>query len=269
MPLLRTEIRDRVAVVTLDDPGRRNAISLALAGELPEACQALRDSPDPCPVIVTGEPPAFSAGADLADLANATPESLRRIYEGFLAVARYPLPTVAAVNGPAVGAGLNLALACDVRVASPRARFESRFLDLCLHPGGGHTWMLRRILGPQGAAAAVLLGEPLDGPEAVRRGLAWSCVEEADLLDEARRLATRAARAPLELLRRLKATLRAMGAVRDHEEAVELELEAQLWSLEQPEFRQRLADLQRRIAGKRPRDGSRPGSDPGRRREEP
>lgn len=269
MPLLRTEIRDGVAVVTLNDPGRRNAISLALAGELTAAFHALRDSPDPCPVIVTGEPPAFSAGADLADLAHATPESLRRIYEGFLAVARYPLPTIAAVNGPAVGAGLNLALACDVRVASQRARFESRFLDLCLHPGGGHTWMLRRILGPQGAAAVVLLGEALDGPAAVRHGLAWTCVEEAELLDEARRLVARAARAPRELQRRLKANLRAMGAVRDHEEAVELELATQLWSLEQPEFRQRLTELQRRIAGKRPPDPARPGSIPGPRGEDP
>ena len=257
MPLLETEIRDRIAVVTLDDPGRRNAISLAMADELTAAFRGLEESPDPCPVIVTGAPPAFSAGADLSDLESATPESLRRIYEGFLAVARYPLPTIAAVNGPAVGAGLNLALACDVRVASRSACFDSRFLDLCLHPGGGHIWMLREILGPQGAAAVVLLGEALDGASAARRGLAWSCVEDGELMDEARRIAARAAGASRQLQRRLKATLRAMAAVASHEEAVERELEAQLWSLRQPAFRERLADLQRRIAGKHPAGGPR------------
>jgi enoyl-CoA hydratase len=199
-------------------------------------------------VVVTGEPPAFSAGADLNDLEHATPESLRRIYDGFLAVARFPLPTVAAVNGPAVGAGLNLALACDVRVAARRARFESRFLDLALHPGGGHTWMLRRLLGPQGVAAVVLCGEPLDGEEAARRGLAWRCVEDGALLDEAVRLAERATAAPPEMVRRLKATLREMEGIHDHTRAVDRELEAQVWSTGQPAFRERLEALKRRIA---------------------
>src|SRR5207253_5114344 len=69
---------------------------------------------------------------------------LRSVYEGFLRVARSSLPTVAAVNGAAVGAGMNLALACDVRLAGRSARFDTRFLKLGLHPGGGHTWMLRR-----------------------------------------------------------------------------------------------------------------------------
>ncbi len=72
---------------------------------------------------------------------------LRAIYDGFLAVAHSPLPTLAAVNGAAVGAGVNLALACDVRIAGAGARFDCRFLDLGIHPGGGHTWMLRRIVG--------------------------------------------------------------------------------------------------------------------------
>jgi enoyl-CoA hydratase len=267
MPLLRTEVRDGIAYVTLDDPERRNAISLAMADGLTDTFGELERSRRPCPVIVTGAPPAFSAGADLSDLENATPESLRRIYQGFLAVARYPLPTIAAVNGPAVGAGLNLALACDVRVAGHSARFESRFLELALHPGGGHTWMLREILGPQGAAAVVLLGERLDGVAAARCGLAWCCVEDENLLEEARRIATRAAAAPVELNRRFKATLRAMGGVTSHESAVERELEEQLWSLGEPAFRKRLADLKSRIgvrgakdqpgtsAPRKPRDG--------------
>jgi enoyl-CoA hydratase len=251
MPLVRTEVRERVAVVTLDDAQRRNAVSLAMADELASALRSLRTSSEPCPVIITGAPPAFSAGADLSDLEGATADDLRRIYAGFLAVADYPLLTIAAVNGPAVGAGLNLALACDLRLAARSARFDSRFLDLCLHPGGGHTWMLRRILGPQGAAAMVLAGEALDGEEAARRGLAWACVEDATLLDEARRLAGRSAVAPTELARRLKATLRAMETVQDHAGAVDRELGEQSWSLGQPAFGERLAALRRRIAGKR------------------
>jgi enoyl-CoA hydratase len=188
----------------------------------------------------------------LDDLEQATRESLTRIYEGFLVVARFPLPTVAAVNGPAVGAGLNLALACDLRIAARSARFESRFTDLALHPGGGHTWMLRQLLGPQGAAALVLCGEALDGEAAVAHGLAWSVVDDGELMDEALRLASRATRAPREMVGRLKATLRAMASVTEHEDAVERELEAQLWSVGQPAFKERLLALKHRIAGHKP-----------------
>ena len=157
------EVRDGVAVLRLDDPRRRNALSLAMAEAIREALDTLERSPEVGALVLTGRPPAFSAGADLEDLERADRERLRRIYDGFLAVAGFPLPTIAAVNGAAVGAGLNLALACDIRIAARSARFESRFVDLALHPGGGHTWMLRHLLGPQGAAAIVLCGEPLDG----------------------------------------------------------------------------------------------------------
>ena len=237
-----------MAIVTLDDPERRNAISLAMAEELVETFAGLESDGGVGAVVVTGTPPAFSAGADLADLQDADRERLRRIYAGFLAVARCPFPTVAAVNGAAVGAGLNLALACDVRIAARSARFDSRFLDLGLHPGGGHTWMLERLLGPQGAAAVVLLGEPLDGEEAARRGLAWRVVADDEVVREAVRLASRPAGAPSGMVRRLKETLRGMAAVSDHPTAVERELEPQLWSTGQPEFRERLAALQARIA---------------------
>jgi enoyl-CoA hydratase len=252
MSLVRTETRDGVAVVTLDDPRRRNAISLAMAKELTTTFRSLESSPEVGAVVLTGNPPAFSAGADLDDLGQATRDSLRRIYEGFLAVARFSLPTIAAVNGPAVGAGLNLALACDVRVAARSARFESRFLDLALHPGGGHNWMLRQLLGPQGAAAVVLCGEFLDGETAARRGLAWTCVDDRELMGEALRLAARSTVAPADMVRKLKATWRAMAAVTDHDEAVERELEPQLWSMGQTAFRERLEALKRRITKKNP-----------------
>ncbi len=251
MGLLKTDVRGGLALVTLHDPARRNALSLAMADELAATLDSLSASPEVGALVITGTPPAFSAGADLADLERADRAHLRQIYEGFLAVARFPLLTVAAVNGPAVGAGLNLALACDVRVASRSARFESRFLDLALHPGGGHTWTLRDLVGPQGVSALVLCGEGLDGEEAARRGLAWSCVDDDVVLDEAARLAAQAAAAPREMVRRLKATIRSMAGVTDHAEAVDRELEEQLWSVGRPEFRDRLEALKRRIAERR------------------
>jgi enoyl-CoA hydratase len=152
------------------------------------------------------------------------------------------------VNGSAVGAGMNLALACDVRIAGRRARFEPRFLDLALHPGGGHTWMLRNLLGPQGAAAMIMFGEALDGEAAAKAGLAWRCVDDDALLEEAIRLASRAASVPPQLLRRLKEVMSGAAAVSSHSEAVEQEVEPQAWSIRQPAFTERLAALRRRIS---------------------
>ena len=108
--------------------------------------------------------------------------------------------------------------------------------------------MLRQLLGPQGASAVILAGEPLDGREAARRGLAWKAVEDGKLLDEAIRMAANTTVAPREMVRRLKTTIRDMAAVTDHLEAVERELEPQLWSVDQPVFKERLAALKRRIS---------------------
>ncbi len=103
-------------------------------------------------LVVTGRGSAFCAGADLPHLGASQREGLLAIYEGFLRVARSPLPTIAAVNGAAVGAGMNLALAADVRIAGPHAVFDARFQKLGIHPGGGATWMLQRAVGPQAAS---------------------------------------------------------------------------------------------------------------------
>jgi len=244
---VRLEVEGGVATLTLDDPTRRNALSVAMVGEIVAAFDALEGDAGVGAVVVTGTPPAFCAGADLSHLGQApSGEGLGSVYEGFLRVARSALPTVAAVNGAAVGAGVNLALACDLRLAGRSARFDTRFLQLGLHPGGGHTWMLTRIVGPQTAAATVLFGEVLDGQGAERCGLAWRCVDDDELLDEARALAGRAASAPRALARRVKQTLAAVAGVQSSEEAVALELEAQLWSMSQPDFAERLAALRAR-----------------------
>ena len=145
------DVTDRIATVTLDAPARRNSLSLEMVDELVAAFDELDARDDVGAAIITGAPPAFCAGATLAHLMGDQGGSdrragLRAIYEGFLRVAASPLPTVAAVNGAAVGAGMNLALVCDLRLAATTAVFDTRFLQLGLHPGGGHTWMLQRSI---------------------------------------------------------------------------------------------------------------------------
>jgi len=254
MALVRLEVEDGIATVTLDDPGRRNVLSLPMVDELVGIFDSIDDDPAVGAVIVTGAPPAFCAGAELGRLASSAgpqaTDSLRAVYEGFLRIGRSPLPTIAAVNGAAVGAGVNLALVCDVRLAGRRARFDTRFLDLGLHPGGGHTWMLRRVAGPQALAAMVLFGEVLDGAEAERVGLVWRCLPDDELLATARAMAARAASAPRELVARTKATIADVASVADHADAVERELAPQVWSLAQPAFRERMAALRARIASR-------------------
>ena len=245
---VRTE--ERVAVVTLNDPERRNALNTELVGEIVDAFDRLEADDGVGAVVVTGAPPAFCAGADLGNLGEAKREGLRSIYEGFLRVGRSTLPTVAAVNGAAVGAGMNLALVCDVRLAARRAKFDTRFIDLGLHPGGGHTWMLRNVVGPQAAAAMVLFGQILDGEAAEKARLVWRCVDDDALLDESVALAARAASGPKELVTEVKRSLTAMAGISVHDDAVERELDPQLWSVEQPWFRERLAAIKSRITSK-------------------
>jgi enoyl-CoA hydratase len=224
-------------------------MALDLSTDLVAAVRAAERDDDVGAVVVTGEPPAFCAGADLSQLGSSKEDGLRAIYEGFLAVAECALPTVAAVNGAAVGAGLNLALACDVRLAGPNARFDPRFLALGLHPGGGYTWMAQRILGPQGAAAMTLFGQVLGAEEAQRAGLVWRAVD--DPVAEAVTLAARAADAPRELAIATKRSMRVTGNQASQRDAVEVEIGAQLASLESPAFAERLAALQARVSGKR------------------
>lgn len=244
---IEIERRDRVAILTLNDPERRNALNLDMCAEMVEAMDQLETDPDVGALVVTGAPPAFCAGADLSQLGASQRDGLKEIYSGFLRVAASELPTIAAVNGAAVGAGMNLALACDVRLAGERARFDTRFLDLGIHPGGGHTWMMRRVLGPQATFATVVFGQVLDAAEAERVGLVWKAVPGDELLGAAVEMAARAASAPPELTRMVKATIDDMAGISDHLDAVERELDPQVWSINQPAFAERLAALQARI----------------------
>lgn len=245
------EQRDRVVVVTVHDPDRRNALTLELSAQLADAVARAESDEGVHALVVTGTPPAFCAGADLSALDAANEEGLRAIYQGFLAVAKCTLPTVAAVGGAAVGAGLNLALAADVRLAGPRARFDTRFLRLGIHPGGGMTWMLQRTVGTQRAAAMTLFGEILDAPAACEAGLALRLVEGAheDLVDAAVALASGAADAPRGLVLATKRSMRTTAALGVHADAVNVELTPQLKSISTPEFAARLAAMRAAITG--------------------
>jgi len=248
--LVLTDVREGVGWLTLNNPSERNTLTAPMVEGIIGAMDAFEADEGVGAVVVTGAGSAFCAGANLGNLQSANAESLGAIYEGFLRVARSPLPTLAAVNGAAVGAGMNLALGCDVRLASKRAKFDTRFLQIGLHPGGGHTWMQVRTVGQQGAMAAVIFGQVLDGAEAERVGLAYRCVAEDELLDTAQQFARGAASAPRELAIVTKRTIRDMADIETHPEAVARELEPQLWSAQQPWFAERLAALQARITSK-------------------
>jgi len=249
--LVLAEVSDGVGILVLNNPGERNTLTAPMVERIVAVMDRFESDSSVGAVVVTGTAPAFCAGANLGNLQQSSAESLGRIYEGFLRIARSPLPTLAAVNGPAVGAGMNLALGCDVRIAARRARFDTRFLQIGIHPGGGHTWMLRRLAGPQTAMATVVFGEVIDGQEAERLGIVHKCVDDDRLLEVAHEMAARAAAAPRELVIETKKTIRAMADVDTHDEAVARELDPQLWSTRQPWFAERIAALQSKISGKK------------------
>lgn len=247
-PLVLVTCRNRVAVITLNAPSRRNVLSADLVAELIQAYDSAEAADIRC-VVLTGAGPAFCAGADLNTLEAAADGEfgpVRAVYDGFLRVLASPLPTIGAINGPAVGAGFNLALACDVRLASPTARFDTRFAALRLHPGGGHTWLLTRAVGAQQAILACLFGEVWDAGAALERGLVAAVHPAADLVPAAVGLGSRLAGQSPGFVRRLVATLRMASGGGSYQEVLEAETAQQQWSLGQPEFLQGLDQLRSR-----------------------
>jgi enoyl-CoA hydratase len=234
--LVELNLSGHIAVVQLNDPARRNALTSDMVAELIATFDAIQAAKGVRAVVLCAQGPAFCAGADRALLADATaPDEARAvlasIYEGFLRVARCEVPTIAAVDGPAVGAGMNLALACDLRLGGPGALFDPRFVQLGLHPGGGHTWLLQRLVSTQSAAAAVLFGQALDAKAAWRAGLIFEIVATEQLEDRARELAARAAEGDRDLLMRVKATMAETRLLGSLDEAVTREFDDQIWSI--------------------------------------
>lgn len=230
---------DGVAVLTLNRPDRRNAFVPEMARQFVEACEQIETDSSIGAVVVRGEGKAFCAGADRAVLSGAGTDpvhpdnyrALGSVYEAFMRFGRLAAPTIAAVRGSAVGAGLNLMLAADLRIAAEDARLIAGFLRIGIHPGGGHFRLLRRAVGAEAAAAMALFGEEVTGAQAVSWGLAWEAVPDEQVEDRAMELAHRASEDP-ELTRAATRMFRRMTSEPvDWDIAMEAERSAQMWSL--------------------------------------
>lgn len=208
------EVVDQVATVTLNDPRRRNAMTPELGDALAAAVARLRDEPGVRAVVLTGAGEAFSGGGDLKMLERLRAARFMEarafmldFYARYLSVTGIAVPTVAAVRGAAIGAGLCVALACDLCVVDEDAKLALNFAQLGLYPGMGATYLLPRRVGAQRAAELLLTGRRFDGREAARIGVALEAVAAAEVLPRAQALAAQIARnAPLAV-RALKASL--------------------------------------------------------------
>ncbi|MET8984185.1 enoyl-CoA hydratase-related protein [Nonomuraea wenchangensis] len=191
---------DGVVLITLNVPERRNAMTDAMTDRWRETMTALATDPDARCVVVTGAGTAFSAGGDLSWLgergAEAVPELRERMlafYRTWLLVNQLEIPTIAAVNGPAVGAGLCVALACDLVYAADDAKLLVPFTSLGLHPGMAATYLLPRRAGVGLAREMLLTGRTLTGREAADKGLVNQSFPNNDLIPEVRALAQKIA----------------------------------------------------------------------------
>jgi enoyl-CoA hydratase len=170
-----------VALITLDAPARRNALNPAMAAELLAACDEVDRDPSVGAVVVRAEGASFCSGADRALLraaaedpaSSASVAALDAVYSAFTRVGALAAPVIAAVGGHAVGAGVNLVLAADLRVLADTAQIITGFADIGVHPGGGHFALLGRVVGRDAVAALTLFGARLDADRAVEVGLAW------------------------------------------------------------------------------------------------
>lgn len=217
---LLQDVRDGVATWTMNRPGERNALGDDdQFEEFVAACRAANADASTRVVILTGAGPAFCAGGNVRDMAERTgmfgggPEGVRANYRS--GIQRIPLaldalevPIIAAVNGPAIGAGCDLACMCDIRIASTRATFGEVFVKLGLIPGDGGAWLLQRAVGFAKAAEMTFCGDPIDAAEALACGLVSKVVPPERLLEEAHTLAARMAANPTGAVRMAKRLMR-------------------------------------------------------------
>jgi enoyl-CoA hydratase len=209
------DIRDGVGVITLEAPERRNALTVSMADELVTACNELDSDRNVGAIVLRGAGGYFCAGADRAVLTAAyadpaggtTFSNLSAIYRSFARVTELGVPSIAAVRGGAVGAGVNLLLSASLRVVGRDAKIVSGFSSLGLHPGGGHLALLNRVAGYEATVALGVLGQPLSGTRAYELGMAWEAPEDAHVEGRAEQLARNAAGDP-GLSRMVMASLR-------------------------------------------------------------
>ena len=231
-----------VATLVLNDPERRNAMSEAMGDAFAARTCELAVDPTLRALILTGAGAAFSAGGDLGmiqaradqgaaggrEARRANRDAMRSFYRLFLSVRDLPCPTIAALNGSAIGAGLCVALACDLRIASARARLGLNFTALGLHPGMGATWTLPRLVGPARAAELLYSARLVSGEEAAAIGLVNRAVAPEEVLPAARALAAEIAAAAPGANRGVKRALaRSAGATLEDQLSFEAQEQAE------------------------------------------
>jgi enoyl-CoA hydratase/carnithine racemase len=224
---------DGVALLVLDNPDQRNAMSDAMTEAWSAAVRDLAGDPTVRAVVVTGEGSAFCSGGDTSWIAgdpDATVDDLRRrmlpFYRAWLAIRSLEVPTIAAVNGAAIGAGLCLALACDIRYAATSARLGAPFVKLGMHPGMAATWSLPEVVGPAAARDLLLTGRVVGADEALRLGLVSRVIDDAAFLDEVLAVAADGA-APAPIASRLTKLALADGGHATYDASLQWEALAQ------------------------------------------
>lgn len=206
------DLEDGVATITLNRPDARNAYSVAMLAAIQQVFDDAQHDPDVRVVVLTGAGSAFSAGGDLRmmraheGMFQGEPAELRQRYlDGIHTVpktiANFRKPIIAAINGPAIGAGLDLACMCDIRIASARAKMGSTFVQLGLVPGDGGAYFLAKIVGFPRALELILTGRVIDGIEAERIGLVHEIAEPTFVLPRAYEVAREIAALPNEAVK--------------------------------------------------------------------
>jgi 2-(1,2-epoxy-1,2-dihydrophenyl)acetyl-CoA isomerase len=243
--------------LTLNRPSRRNALTPALARELALTIDAVEEAPQAESVVLGGAGGHFCAGLDLHWLrslgSDATVADLQHGLSDFqavvLAIVRCPVPVIAMIEGTVAGFGLDLALACDFRVAAAGASFTSAFARMGLVPDGGSTFTLPRLVGPGPALRLLLAGESIDATRAQAIGLVDEVVDDTGLEQEVRRLTERLSTNAPTSVRTIKRLVRApeIGAL---EQALSTEGAAQVQALQGAEFRRRLESFAARLAAR-------------------
>jgi 2-(1,2-epoxy-1,2-dihydrophenyl)acetyl-CoA isomerase len=213
-PLVLSDTQGSVRVLTLNRPQALNAFTADLVAALLAALEAAAADPAVRCVVITAAGRAFCAGQDLAAAVAAPghpPKDLQTIVEGYRPLAlrqrTMPVPVIAAVNGVAAGAGLSLALGCDIVIAARSASFALAFSKIGLIPDCGGTWLLPRLVGRARAMALAMTGDKIGAEEAQRIGLIWQCVDDAALRDTVSALATRLATMPSAALAATRAAI--------------------------------------------------------------
>ncbi len=213
---LLLEKKEGIAVLTLNRPERMNALNPKMAGELVQALQEVNQDDEVRVLVVTGAGKAFCTGADVGGMSpeERRPKGAEEIRRGFrniqaiiLGFHRLEKPTIAMINGAAVGGGFDLACSCDLRTGSEHARFMVAFTRIGLFPGWGGTWLYPRIIGVPKAAEMLFTGDFMEAKEAERYGLLNKLVPAADLEKETMGLARRIANGPPIAIRLAKMQL--------------------------------------------------------------